>query len=1596
MLLLALLGCPYVGQVTYDEEVLDLDGDGLVDVALGGLDCRDDDPTIGRCDDDGDGHDSVRVGGDDCNDADAAVNPGAQEVCNGRDDDCDGIVDEPNDSAPRWFADLDADGFGAGDPVAACTAPTGHVDREGDCDDTDPATRPNATESCDPEDRDCDGDPTADADDTTRWYLDADGDGLGEDAFVAACTAPSDQHVGLSGDCDDTDPLSTLPVPWFLDADGDGAGDELLSVVACAPPADHVAVAGDCADDDPNVSPGAVEICNGRDDDCNGRVDDTTDGTLFFPDLDGDGFGAGAAVRACVAPDGTVPNDDDCNDADPAVNPAAAEICGDSIRQDCRPFPPDDCDADGVVDDLDCAEDDPSVFPDAPERCNGLDDDCDGLVDDADPDRIATVAFYLDGDGDGFGDGAAAAELACTAPAGRVPDASDCDDALATVFPGADERCNAVDDDCDGVVDEDPVDAPIFFADADADGAGDPLVRAEGACEPPSDVGWTLVGGDCDDGRATTRPGADERCNNRDDDCDGAVDELPVDGAPFYTDGDDDGFGAGDPIQACAPGDGLVATATDCNDGNPDVYPGAPEVCGDSIRQDCSLAPLDDCDGDGTLDALDCAIENPAIFPGAPEICNGLDDDCDGDVDSQDADVDLTTTTTWFVDGDGDGVGQGDPVSACDQPPGAVLADGDCDDDDPGILPGADERCDGVDNDCDGSVDLGQVVDPPTFWRDDDGDGFGTPSFFRADGCFPPSSSWTDNALDCDDGAAQRNPVAPELCNGVDDDCDGDVDDADDDVLGEPWYTDGDGDGAGVASDVVRQCAQPAGRVGLGSGFDCADADADRFPGAPERCNGVDDDCDGIADLQDEDLVDPSSWWPDTDGDGFGDIAASPARQCTPPAGFVGNSADCADDDAARYPGAAEVCDGGFDNDCDGLADDDDPSLTPAGTPVWYVDADGDGRGGTNTIRACVQPVGRVATGDDCDDTDPLIAPGRGERCNNLDDDCDGAVDEYLDAAPVDGLPWFVDGDDDGFTAGAPILACSAPPGARAASARDDCDDTDPAIFPGAVEIWYDGIDQACDGGNDFDQDGDGRSSSAFPAAPFPVDCLDTDPNAFPGAPEVWYDGVDQACDGGDDFDLDGDGVPLASDCDDTDPLAFPGADEVWYDGVDQACDGGDDFDQDGDGDRMAPLGTDCDDTDPTTDGLPRTVGVDFPTLQAAVAASCPGTTIVLPPVLDETVAVDRPVHLVGTGTVWRPGSVSQRQLTVDADGEVTVGGVEFRDGTESFGGCVRIQSGSAAFTGTTFVDCYATQDGGALYADPGTDVFLDDVQMIGNRAADEGGAIVAPRFGQLTATDLVVRDGSAGGIGAAILLGSDTSMTIERGRILDNGPTDLAGVSVATVPQIAGFNRAVASLVDTTIRGGDVGIQLSSMDTVFTLERVRIEEAARHGAMVFQNAKLTVVDGVFAGNGVLAGGSSPGRFGGGGLLVNGADTTLTRVTFVGNGLLEGEGAALLAIASDPQMQQVLFAANGAPTDVDAVFDNPSIVPVCADCGGDDALDLQTGGSFPGQRTGDPLFRSTTGPASTWNLRLRSGSPFAPQPVVGGCTLAAGLAWCTP
>ncbi|HND31304.1 MAG TPA: putative metal-binding motif-containing protein, partial [Myxococcota bacterium] len=452
-----------------------------------------------------------------------------------------------------------------------------------------------------------------------------------------------------------------------------------------------------------------------------------------------------------------------------------------------------DADQDGYAAGDDCDDANAAVYPQASERCDGIDNNCDGEIDGASAED--QVPLYADTDADGYGD-AAASTVACPGQPGWVDDATDCNDGDAGIFPGAGERCNGVDDNCDGTVDEaTATDATEWFLDDDGDAFGDPS-QGLTACEAPP--GYEAASGDCDDQDREVHPGAPERCDSRDNNCDGQTDEsAAIDAASWYPDGDGDGFGADTgAVVACEAPPGFSAADADCDDAD------------------------------------------PAIFPGAAELCNGLDDDCDGAIDPASS----GDARTWYADGDGDGFGDASTTAlSCDQPPSYTGDSSDCDDFAVTSFPGADEWCNGADDNCDGQVDEDSALDTSVWYADADADGFGDAQSSRP-ACTAPSG-WVADTTDCDDGLSTVFPGADEWCNGLDDNCDGQVDE-DSALDATVWYTDADADGVGDATSGSPHCEAPAGSTALGT--DCDDADASAYPGAPEACDGVDHNCDGV------------------------------------------------------------------------------------------------------------------------------------------------------------------------------------------------------------------------------------------------------------------------------------------------------------------------------------------------------------------------------------------------------------------------------------------------------------------------------------------------------------------------------------------------------------------------------------------------------------------------------------------------------------------------------------------------------------------------------------------------------------------------------
>jgi hypothetical protein len=223
--------------------------------------------------------------------------------------------------------------------------------------------------------------------------------------FLVACGEGDKES---STDLTDTSVETDCPIRiFYVDEDGDGYGDATQWMESCEQPSGTVYDSTDCDDSNPNVNISATETCNELDDNCDGVVDNGV-GSMWYADVDGDGFGnPNNRQQACTAPDGWVDNGDDCQDGNPDVHPDVVEVC------------------------------------------DGVDNNCDDQVDEG----VATT-YYADNDFDTYGDPNNTVE-SCSPVPGMVEIAGDCNDGSAAVYPGAIDGCNAYDDDCDGMVDED-------------------------------------------------------------------------------------------------------------------------------------------------------------------------------------------------------------------------------------------------------------------------------------------------------------------------------------------------------------------------------------------------------------------------------------------------------------------------------------------------------------------------------------------------------------------------------------------------------------------------------------------------------------------------------------------------------------------------------------------------------------------------------------------------------------------------------------------------------------------------------------------------------------------------------------------------------------------------------------------------------------------------------------------------------------------------------------------------------------------------------------------------------------------------------------
>jgi hypothetical protein len=947
------------------------------------------------------------------------------------------------------------------------------------------------------------------------------------------------------------------------------------------------------------------------------------------------------------------------------------------------------------------------------------------------------IVYYVDADGDGYGGTQTVTSCEPTPPAGAVDNADDCGDDDDARFPGAPERCNGLDDDCDGSIENDDDDTVTFvdyWPDVDGDTYGDETATPTASCDGPPDAdGWSTNGDDCNDDPvvgASAYPGADEVCDGGiDNNCDGQADDLDqddlIDTPTYYVDADGDGYFDSQGVAACAE-------------------PNVP----------FSLSPPDQLDAD-------CDDADEAINPGADEVCGGGDEDCDTFVDDDDPDVLQSSQTLFHTDADDDGytaaAGVKSVVYACVEPAGFSV---------PSLL-----------DDCDDA-------DAALNHDDADADGF------------------TSCAGDCDDTDAFFTPVDNDLDG--ESTCDGDCDDTD------PTLDATDGDLDGFSS----------------CDGDCNDSRSTTYPGAPEVVGDlVDDDCDGFLDC-----------YRDLDGDGDGgtavreDAAVVGVETCDDVVAVSSNAFDCDDSDPTINVGGTEVPGNAVDEDCNTFVD-------------CYDDGDGDGVGSSvvvpdaaDTVLSCAGTAGVSDRDDDCDDGDALAFPGATELvADGIDQSCD-----TYDACYAD-----LDGDGQGTAVGPVLQGADLSQGESCATQAgvsddtDDCDDGAPSIFLGAPEVVANGIDESCDGYDacydDTDLDGFGSTSvvtvgtqlstetcaTASGRSATSDDCNDAVSTINPSATDQAATGVDENCDGFEACYVDGDGdgygdgidrdaivaggscdvsgyASVDGDCADGDADRYPGAPELFCDGVVQDC--------------LASV----DSLVTNLDTLVNYTGDAADQLDDALAAAGAGNTLQLCDTLDLTTAVtlDKALTIDGGGATLRPDGTAP-VFTVDTPPftTVTVSNLTL-DGqgvtTPAAGGLVYVASANNVLelANVTLTDATSSSDGGAIAVAANATVDLSNVQCTDNQA-DRGGCLFLQGNATLDATTLARNEATSNGgaiynAGGTLLyvsgtcdanlavngacvwtdgaatLGSDTGDQVH---ITDNVATGLGGGSYAITP---------------------------------------------------------------------------------------------------------------------------------------------------------------------------------------------------------------------
>ncbi len=680
--------------------------------------------------------------------------------------------------------------------------------------------------------------------------------------------------------------------------------------------------------------------------------------TTYYQDLDGDTYGnPNSTVLACFAQPGLVLNNQDCNDNNAAINPNTVWYA--------------DADADGfgnvAVTQSACVQ--PNGYVTNNTDCN-------------DNNALANVVttWYADTDGDGYGNAATSMQN-CGQPAGYVANSTDCNDASAAVNPAAIEVFNGIDDNCNNTVDEGFT--PItYYLDNDGDGVGGNTFVVGINSPGPN---YVLTTGDCNDNSAAMYPGNTETCDNLDNDCDASVDEGLI-FLTYFQDSDGDTYGnLAVTLSACSAPQGYVINSTDCNDQNSAINPGAQDIPGNGIDEDCSGL-------DAPVVAAQLGMYEFTQASGCPVLAN--------------------TVTT--------------------QPANATFS----------IYTNVGGTCTAAANvfnnntwNTTGTIDLNNYNE----------------FSIQADSCFGVSLT----KLAFTHKVSNVNTIPT-------------------------WHlrSSVDNFAADIASDSITTNIILNDTVILAAAFSNLNQVTFRFyitgistPGATWRNDNVS--LWGFINS-----VQPQTFYADTDGDGFGD-AANTLLSCTLPAGYSTNNTDCDDSNAQINPNTIWFLDG----DQDGFGNPNNTiisCLTPPGAvlngddcddtnnqlnlvDMYYVDADGDGFGDEATgVETCAQPANTVTVGGDCDDADSTVYPGAMELCDGIDNNCNSSIDEGLIFNT-----YFVDADNDFFGTGAGESLCE-DPGVGYVLMGGDCDDNNPNAYPGATEVLDNGIDENCDGMDNY------------------------------------------------------------------------------------------------------------------------------------------------------------------------------------------------------------------------------------------------------------------------------------------------------------------------------------------------------------------------------------------------------------------------------------------------------------------------------------------------------------------------------------------------